>query len=381
MNLIALFLSLLLQVPDPANEEHLRLAASYSAAREGLSMLVMIEGKIVFEEYPNGGAAERAHFLASGTKSFSGVMAACAVEDGLLQWDEPVADTITEWKEDPSRSKITIRHLLSLTSGLDAGSNQKTPSYSDALKSRVKTEPGRKFSYGPVPYQIFGEVMRRKLKKQDEDVMEYLQRRIFDPVGMKYSSWRKDADGNPHLPAGARLTAREWIKFGEMVRLGGGDIVESKHLRECFIPGRANKRYGLTWWLNQEDTVQASGKGKQRLYINPELKLVIVRQAPVQNKARFQDGEFLSRLLYGTDSKGRPAKMEEPSGKPDPVHYRSKAELFITKHDKDEDGNLSKDELPPSRTKNFEKVDFNGDGLVSVEELSKALASRDRSPR
>ena len=238
MNVIVFLVSLFLQVPDPEKEEHLKLAASYSAAREGLSMIVMIEGKIVFEEYPNGGSPDRAHLLASGTKSFSGVMAACAVEDGLLRWNEPVADTITEWKENPARAQITIRHLLGLTSGLDAGANKKNPSYSEALKSRVKTEPGRTFSYGPVPYQIFGEVMRRKLKSQDENVMGYLQRRIFDPIGMKYASWRKDSDENPNLPSGARISAREWIKFGENTTQNADAITIPEIIINRFSPIR-----------------------------------------------------------------------------------------------------------------------------------------------
>lgn len=69
---------------DPGNARHHQLAASYSAEHRGISLLVMIDGKIVFEDYPNGGRANRPHELASGTKSFSGVMAACAVQDGLL---------------------------------------------------------------------------------------------------------------------------------------------------------------------------------------------------------------------------------------------------------------------------------------------------------
>ncbi|MFZ5831671.1 MAG: hypothetical protein ACOY3P_16415, partial [Planctomycetota bacterium] len=53
-----------------------RLAAEYSAAHRGISMLVMLDGRIVFEHYPNGGRPDRAHELASGTKSFSGILAA-----------------------------------------------------------------------------------------------------------------------------------------------------------------------------------------------------------------------------------------------------------------------------------------------------------------
>ena len=72
-------------------------------------MLIQREGKVIFERYDNGWAADRFHPLASGTKSFTGVMAMMAVQDGLLTLDEFVADTLTEWKSDPRKSKITVR--------------------------------------------------------------------------------------------------------------------------------------------------------------------------------------------------------------------------------------------------------------------------------
>jgi CubicO group peptidase (beta-lactamase class C family) len=67
--------------------------------------------------------------LASGTKSFAGVLAAAAQEDKILKLDERVSETITEWKSDKEKSKITIRQLLTLTSGLDTGQNGRPPNY------------------------------------------------------------------------------------------------------------------------------------------------------------------------------------------------------------------------------------------------------------
>lgn len=77
-----------------------RTAADYSRAAKGVAVLVMKRGEIVFEDYAPGWE-NKPHLLASGTKSFSGVMASCAVEDGLLRLDEKLSDTIVEWKDDP----------------------------------------------------------------------------------------------------------------------------------------------------------------------------------------------------------------------------------------------------------------------------------------
>lgn len=200
---------------SPAELERFKSAATYSHSQRGTGVLVMRRGETIFEDYAAGWTAEKPHLLASGTKSFSGVMAACAVQDGLLTLDEKVADTLTEWKTDARKSQVTIRQLLSLSSGIDGGDNGTAPGYTRAVTMAVASAaPGEKFSYGPIPFQCFGELLRRKLAPKNESVEAYLRRRILDPIGLKVGFWRKDADGNINLPAGAFLTPRKWVKFG-----------------------------------------------------------------------------------------------------------------------------------------------------------------------
>lgn len=316
-----------------------QLAADYSAEARGLSVVVMKGDKILFEEYQNGHTTNTPHLLASGTKSFSGVMLAAAVDDGLIKsFDEKVSDTITEWKGDPRREKITLRQLLSLTSGIDVGQNLRPPAYSSAVKSTSRYEPGEKFQYGPAPFQIFGEVMRRKLAPKNETVMDYLKRRIFDPIGLKTDRWTLQ-EGQPNLPSGAFLTAREWIKFGQMLRDGGKwngkQIITKSLLDELSKGSKANPNYGLTFWLNRShsgkadvvdtagrlrnimgdedvgttaiskhgiekqlpnDLYMAAGAANQRLYIIPSLDMVVVRQGRM---TRYDDRRFLDLLLTG----------------------------------------------------------------------------------
>ena len=99
---------------SPPSKEAFKLAADYSHSQHGTGLLVMVRGEVLFEDYAEGWNADKPHLLASGTKSFCGVMAACAVHDGMLTLDEKVADTLTEWKEDKRKSQVTIRQLLSL---------------------------------------------------------------------------------------------------------------------------------------------------------------------------------------------------------------------------------------------------------------------------
>ena len=313
--------------------KHFQSAADYSRSQHGVAVLVMRRGEILFEDYAPGWA-EKPHLLASGTKSFCGVMAACAVQDGLLKLDEKVSDTLTEWKTDARKSVVTIRQLLSLSSGIEGGDNGSVPSYAAAVKlATAKAAPGEKFSYGPIPFQCFGEVLHRKLAPKNESVEAYLKRRVLDPIGLKVGFWRKDADGNLNLPAGAFLIAREWVKFGELIRQqgkwNGKEIVPAELLAECFKPASANSAYGMTFWLlggdtssavladgqpldpkakralderrqlgfkPPHDTVAAMGKGKQRCYIIPSLDLVIIRLGDSEGR-EFSDNEFLAKLL------------------------------------------------------------------------------------
>ena len=86
------------------------------------AFLVVREGVIRFERYANGGQVNRPEALASGSKSFVGPLALCAIQDGWFRsLDERVAETVPEWRTDPRKSKITLRHLLTLTSGLSGG--------------------------------------------------------------------------------------------------------------------------------------------------------------------------------------------------------------------------------------------------------------------
>lgn len=319
--------------PNPSNPHHHKLAAAYSAQNRGIALLVMVDGQILFEDYPGRGSPTRAHELASGTKSFCGVMAVAAVQDGLLSLEEPLAQTLTEWQGDPLRAQINLSQLLHLTSGIPGGNLARPPTYRAAIETPAVAPPDTHFSYGPIPFQIFGELMRRKLKG---DPLEYLTRRIFEPIGLEYAQWRRGADGNPHLPSGAFLTARNWARFGELVRQGGlwqgTRLLDAALLDQCFAPSQVNPIYGLTWWLGRpispaqrsaigpvgqgidalastpglpDDLAIAAGAGDQRLYISRKLRLVVVRQAEgiveslAGRRTAFSDAVFLRLLLTG----------------------------------------------------------------------------------
>jgi len=347
--------------PSAPDAARYAAAADYSASHGGQAFLIMRDGHIVFERYEHGWDGVRAHPLASGSKSFWGVLAAAATQDGLISLDENVSDTITEWKSDPRKSRITIRQLLSLSSGIVPGGATfvralRRDDVKEAIEQPTYAEPGEKFRYGPAAYFVFGEVLSRKLAAKgeaDPTPQGYLQRRILDPIGIRVERWGKDLSGHVNMPGGASLGSHEWARFGEFIRLDGAvmeggmlrQIVDAALLKECFKPSPANPRYGLTWWLpanaappNAEDDGDdvsrrlnrqmlrsarraagddnktpipeirmAAGLGTQRLYVIPERHLVVVRFAPLltpgdtgqggRGKADIFDDGELLRLL------------------------------------------------------------------------------------
>jgi CubicO group peptidase (beta-lactamase class C family) len=309
-------------------------AAKYSESKRGISMLVMQNDRTIFEHYANGGTAEGRWPIFSGTKSFWGIAALVAVEQHLFQLDDRAADTITEWKNDPLKSQITIRELLDFTDGIEPAPHLHRESIRDrnaaAIRLSIVAQPGTIFTYGPSHLQIFSELLRRKLNGRS--TTGYLQEKVLSPLGLTSLDFKKDRRGNPLPASGFELTAREWARLGELVlehgSYRGQQIVSPNLLGQAFAGSNINRSYGITFWLNRQaphgreidiekeldlpweraqwidicickdapsDMVVALGSNYQRLFIIPSLHALIVRQGW---NAKFSDAHFL-RLVLG----------------------------------------------------------------------------------
>lgn len=311
----------------PVTPRECQLATAYSQSHGGTALLVLHNGRRVCETGKSG--PDRAYELWSGTKSFVGLMAAAAVTDGFLTFDERVAGTLTEWEADSAKRQVTIRDLLSMTSG-QSSQVGRPEGYADSANAPLAGLPGQQFRYGPTPIQTFGEVLTRKLRARGsrETALDYLRRRILAPAGITVTEWRDGPDGNPLLPQGAVMTARQWGAFGELVRnratVAGKPLVRPQAFAELFHGTRVNPAYGLTWWLPNRsssddpmtasfdlarapnlvpaDLVVAAGAGDQRLYVIPSRGLTVVRFGKLDllrlrhARGRWSDVAFLDKL-------------------------------------------------------------------------------------
>ena len=316
------------EVASPFEDAHVQLALAYSESMGGHAVLVLHEGREVVSAFHNGWDPAKPHPLASGTKSFWGPLTVAAVEDGLVSsLDERASDTLTEWKGDPRKEAMTLRQLLSFSSGLnpDLGVTMETVPDSDmfalSLAASAVAEPGTKWAYSDSAHAAVGLVLQRKLQAQGSDLERFLQTRLLAPLGIEVGSWKRDGAGHLLMPSGARLTPPQWAAYGEFVRRGGqgpdgASLVSAEGLAACFEPSTAppaGQFYGLGWWLTSYTSFKydlprmhiAGGSGGQFLIVMPEVGVTIVRFGDSDD---FVDGEFLCRLFHGTDTETCPVR-------------------------------------------------------------------------
>ena len=292
-------------------------ATLYHTYNNGVSMTVRQNGANIYTH--NGGFVQK---LASGTKSFWGVLAQIAIANGLFSIDTLVADTIPEWTGRAGYEDIKVHHLLDFTSGLEPQAdefrgNAYLKDTFDMVANTVPmiSAPGAVYRYGPSHLTAFGLFVMLTLEASGDSITDpvlYLQREFFDKINITPDSWTRDKVNNPTMPYGAGFASSDWVKFGQFVLDGGlapnGDrLCSEASLQSCFV-GTAPSlgSYGLTFWLN--DVIasgglvySAKGSAGQRQYIIPSYNLVIARTADNGNDATWDDNFFISLVINALD--------------------------------------------------------------------------------
>lgn len=315
-------------------KEGLEAAADYSRRHGGRALLVMVGDEVVFERWQNGARDGFAQTIFSGTKAFGCALAGLAVSDGKLTLDERVADTIASLGTRATSAAITVRDLLSQTSGLKGGGTPTSGDHYDwiARKARLLagSAPGTRFSYGAAHWDLFAVLVRDKV---GEDPIGYLARRVLTPIGVTWSSWKADGVGQRFLAFGMVTSPRSWARYGMLLRDGGvfsgSRYLPAEVVAACWRGSEANPAFGLGLWLNRPmppgakrvsgfpatlhglvadgrraailpdgpaDLAMAAGSADTRLYIIPSRGMVIVRFGTT-DRATFVDAELLRPLL------------------------------------------------------------------------------------
>lgn len=299
-------------------------------------MVVISDGVVVYEDYALPIDKFISWKIYSGTKGLTAVLAAAAVKNGVIDGiDGLAADYLPEWKQDPVKSTVTIRQLLSLTSGIATPTigEGETLTFAAAVELPFHAEPGATFEWGAGAYQVFGEIVRRALVAKGyakTDPMTFLNESVLRPIraGTPLNTWTKSPDGYTHLSAGARMSARSWALVGSLILSGGAhrgmQLLDPDVVARLSEGTAANPGFGFGWgnpttlpaemmaeggvfdaaeiWLPDpdnlipDDLMMSAGAGRQRMYIVPSLELVVVRQS-LWGYEGFDDREFWRLLL------------------------------------------------------------------------------------
>jgi CubicO group peptidase (beta-lactamase class C family) len=244
--------------------------------------LIARRGKLVQEWYS---PRYRVPIMAmSSTKSITSVLVGMLVDDGKIKSiDEPVCKWIDQWCEG-NKGKVTLRHLLTMTSGLprmwEEGAGSRLDKNAFVISLPLDTEPGTKWAYSNEGVQLLSPILE---KVAGEPLEEYAKRRLFDPLGMRETRLHVDSAGQPWTYADMETSARDFARIGQlMMQRGmweGRRIISEKWIAESTSPSqKLRPDYGYLWWLYDGGRAfGAQGHLDTNLYVFPGQELVIVR--------------------------------------------------------------------------------------------------------
>jgi len=302
----------------------------------GLHGVLVVRGRqIVLERYFEGEdnnwgqslgvvqfAPDTLHNLYSATKSIVALVYGVALAEGKVP--PPRASLYAQFPEyqdlvaaDERRKQQTISHALSMSLGTqwneigraydspdndEIGMEMAKDRYRFVLERPVIGPPGKRWQYSGGATALLGRLVA---KGTGRSLPDYARAALFDPIGIGPTEWvtSKDtwvyrqsgiSDGEPIAASGLRMTPRDLARIGQLVldngMAEGRQVVPAEWLAECFAPRvsvNELQRYGYQWYLGDmefltsgtvrlEHWVGCAGNGGQRLYVFPDLDLIIV---------------------------------------------------------------------------------------------------------
>jgi CubicO group peptidase (beta-lactamase class C family) len=275
-------------------------------------VIVLKDGKIVFERYMHGTDEHTLLYSASMAKSFTSTLVGFAIGDGLIRSvDDPISDYLPELKGS-GYDGVPIKAVLQMSSGVawnqvygtpdsdvDRMFNEslvlnKTPITDFARSAKRRSTPFFRFSYAGVDAVAIGWLVSRVTGK---NLTSYLSEKLWVPLGMEADAkWVTDGDGpaaTEAITCCLRATLRDYARFGLLMAQNGvwngKQLLRPTWVKEATQPDRPQvgngKLYsGYTlgyqyyWWTfpGEDHAFEAQGTRGQFIYVNPRQNLVIV---------------------------------------------------------------------------------------------------------
>lgn len=303
--------------PESQGLDSAVLAEAINTARQqGLnihSLLVVRNNYIVAEAYFFPYDGQKPHDLASVTKSITSTLIGLAIEAKKIKGvDQKALSFFSKYKianKDARKEKITLEHLLTMSSGLNCISQGGEPTLWEMLNQPnnvqhmldlpMVTEPGSKFVYCSGGMHLLSAIISQATEMKAED---FAKRLLFQPLGIKQAIWPVDPQIINHGFGNLHLLPRDMARLGVlMMNQGKWDaqqVIKAEWVanatRAHIKTGNA-RDYGFGWWVHPAGNLipfEASGRGGQQISVIPSKNAVIVF-----NGGGFNTGEVMKLLL------------------------------------------------------------------------------------
>lgn len=276
------------------------------------SVLVSVEGQTSVAYFHQRKPTEHAHVW-SVTKSVISILVGIAVDEGRLRVDQTLQELLPQQASamTPQQASITLRQLLTMTSGISGDPASLNLSADDTVSQILAypmgNDPGVAFEYSNSSAHLVAAVLHNAV---DQPVLDYARAKLFDPLGIDTRpawhgfdtglptrgfnrpgfAWATDRAGVNVGGFGLKLTPADMIKLGELYvndgRWHGKQVVSAAWVHEStsqqLTPAQeeaAQTQYGYLWWTGEykgHAGFAAQGRFYQKILCHPDVDVVVV---------------------------------------------------------------------------------------------------------
>ena len=286
-------------------------AVDFAAQRNRATVQIFRHNCLVATAPDNEQRADTAWNLFSVAKSVVSMATGVAYDEGKLGLDDAIGRYLPVGVGDEAHRGLTIRQLLTETSGLRSatvsegvtGLTQLDPDVvRQALATPFAYRPGTVYEYNQRAVDLLSYVVERAV---GQPFQSYVQEKLFDPLGILKTDfyWARDRSGNTYGYSYLYMPPNDLSKLGLLLSMKGSwngtRLLSENYLRQALTPSEKNPCYGFLLWLNPpscddpvpsgapEDTFAMSGFGLQNAFVVPSLDMVITWTGVLGNYSNY----------------------------------------------------------------------------------------------
>ena len=250
------------------------------------SFMLLRHDKLVAQTWWDPFKPEYKHELFSASKSFTSVAVGIAQAEGYLKLTDKLVSFFPEKlnsKVSPRMRQVTLQNLLTMASGHDKCPLLSLHPLQDwvqgFLESELQFDPGTKFIYNSAATYMLAAVVR---KTTGQNVIDYLQDRIFRPIGIKAEKWDSCTQGTNIGGWGFWLRTEDLLRFGRLLlnngRWNGRQLIPENYVKEATsfqIDNSVNEQpdwklgYGYQFWRTSFNSYRGDGACGQYIVVMP----------------------------------------------------------------------------------------------------------------